>query len=250
MKNTKAELTVSEETRYEILKRKIKAGIDTAFGVGLALTEIRDNELYRADYDTFEEFCKTEYEIERRRAYQLIEAAEMKMCTNGTQIENERQARALANVAPEDRKEVMDEVKKGGKVTAAAIAAAAKKVKPKTIELDKEGHPIPDEIMEDWNRAEGFSEMLRKISEVRCALQKGFDAGDIVFAELTNGVIAETSSLYGTLKSVIPHSVCTTCQGHGRKKCSLCKGRGFISHFAYKMFVPEEIKVLRQKAKK
>lgn len=240
----KNELTYAEETRFDVLKSRIKKGLNTAFQVGLALMEIRDLKLYRVDFDSFEAFCKKEYEIERAHAYRLIEASEIKMSPIGDKIENEAQARALAHVPLEEREEVMDKVEKGGKVTAAAIKEAAAK---KVIELDKEGHPIPEEILEDWRRAESFSEVIRKVSEVRVALAKGLEDQDVVFAEVKNGTLADLHAIYTALKCVVPHAVCTSCQGRNRKKCSLCKGRGFISSFAWKTFVPEEIRKMRSK---
>ena len=35
--------------------------------------QIRDNRLYRETYGTFEEYCKEKWNLERRRAYQLID---------------------------------------------------------------------------------------------------------------------------------------------------------------------------------
>lgn len=43
--------------------------------IGLALATIRDRRLYRAEFRTFEEYCRERWGFSRRRAYQLIACA-------------------------------------------------------------------------------------------------------------------------------------------------------------------------------
>lgn len=94
----------------------ISQGLKAFVAVGLALTAIRDGRLYRAAHKTFEAYCQQRWRLGRTRAYQLVKAAEIvsKMPTNGGQIENERQARALAAVPPHLRQEVLERAKKAG----------------------------------------------------------------------------------------------------------------------------------------
>ena len=44
---------------------------------GLALMEIRDGRLYRAEFGTFEEYCNQRWGWERAHAYRLIDAAQV-----------------------------------------------------------------------------------------------------------------------------------------------------------------------------
>ena len=69
--------------------------------------------LYRADFSTFEDYCKEKWGWTRRYSDNLIEAAGVvaslpKNENHGSQITNERQARELAKVEPVRRVEVLE----------------------------------------------------------------------------------------------------------------------------------------------
>lgn len=253
-----AEITAIAERRYEKLKAQIRQWVNDRFAIGEALREIRDGELYKHEYPTFEAFCLTEYDFKVRRAYQLIEAAEVKASLKNVQhvahLENPRQAAALAAVPEEDRETVLETAAETGKVTAKSITEAAAKVAPaappkptKAIHLDKTGYPIPDGILDDWERAEGFGATLRRISEIKCLVDDGLKDDDyVLFAEITNSTIATLKNAYSELAQVIPYAVCPTCQGHNRDSCTLCRRRGFLSRFKFETCVPEDLRKIRE----
>lgn len=216
-----------------------------------ALAEIRDKKLYRAGFSTFEEYCRQKWGFSKQRAYQLLEGAEtVKSLPAKSQplVDSERQARALALVPPEQRAEVLEAANASGKVTAASITTAAQK-ETAIIELDKTGYPIPESILEDWWRAEAQRELLTQISEVRSRLKAALESEDVIFAEVSNTTIADLDNAYTTLKCVIPYAVCTSCQGLQRKKCTLCKQRGFLSKFGYEHWIPKETRELRERVR-
>ena len=126
-------LTTAETDRLARLETVIATGQQTFIEVGLALTTIRDNRLYRADHPTFESYLADRWpEIGRRRAYQLMDAAETAEHVNHgsqTAITNERQARALAGLTPAQQRDVVSEAGARGTLTAAAIERAAAKHK-------------------------------------------------------------------------------------------------------------------------
>lgn len=116
--------------------------------VGYALTVIRDQALYRVNYDTFEDYCREEWDLGRPRAYQLIDShtvvhnlSTMVDKTNSSTMEilpaNERQARPLAILTIEQQiavwRQVVEEAA-GRKITATMVqqcvdALLQKKVK-------------------------------------------------------------------------------------------------------------------------
>jgi len=112
---------------------------------------------------------------------------------------------------------------------------------------DKTGVEIPDCILVDWQRADAVKELMYKLSEVRCEVRKGLEAGDVVWRE-TSAILAHLNNAYGELKVVVPFAVCT-CGGHNRKACAFCKGRGFLSEFRYEKCVASEVKKMREKKK-
>jgi hypothetical protein len=264
-KQARSSRSVSSQSRYEVLKDKVRNWWDDRFKVGAALQEIRDQNLYKTEYTTFEDFCQTEYGFERAHAYRLIGFAEVKesikMSPIGDKIKRESQARALAPVSEEKRVEVMEKVAEKGPVTAKAITEAAREVvspkpeppvksskeeRPKV--LDKTGYPIPDAILSDWQRAEAFGSNLREISRIKSALKKGLDESDLIFGEVTNTTVSTLSNAYGDLKRILPYAVCPTCQGRTPKKCTTCRSRGFVSEFFYNTCIPEETKKIRERA--
>lgn len=80
--------------------------------VGSAVLTISDRRLYRATHSTFEDYIQDKWDMTARRAYQLCEAAEVVMklenVKHASQIENARQAEALAKAPEEKRDEVLE----------------------------------------------------------------------------------------------------------------------------------------------
>jgi len=102
-----AELTLQESTLLEHCETRIERGIGVFLEVGDALLVIRDSRLYRASHPTFEAYCQDKWNIERRRAYQLISAAQVvrnvqdSLSVNrGTHSVTERVLRPLTGLDP------------------------------------------------------------------------------------------------------------------------------------------------------
>lgn len=156
-------------------------------------------------------------------------------------------AREVLRKAPNEE---IQKIERGEKtVTKVAAETKAKEEKPKAKEtsLDKTGYPIPESVVPDWVRAEGWAKLiLGLVSDARSQLKAGFENDGLILTEVTNSTVADLNNAYTSLKCVVPYAVCTSCQGRQRKKCNLCKGRGFISEFMWRQVVPEETKKIRQ----
>jgi hypothetical protein len=85
---------ISESQRLIELENTIQRGQKQWLEVGLALTEIKERRLYRADYGTFKAYCQAKWGWSDKRAYQLCAAAEEANVNHGRTFSNERQARA------------------------------------------------------------------------------------------------------------------------------------------------------------
>ena len=127
-------LTVQEETRKAQLEATIERGMQTFVEVGLALMEIRDGRLYRAEFGTFEEYCNQRWGWTRMRASQLIAAASVVQNVNNC-LQNpatESQARPLAALPPAQQREAWERVLEtapNGKITAAIVTQAAQAIR-------------------------------------------------------------------------------------------------------------------------
>ena len=85
-------------------ERTISEGLQTFFEVGLALAAIRDGQLYRQDYRTFEDYLKDRWDYGRRYGYYLIDAGQTykTVCTISAQPPaNENQVRPLIGLEPD-----------------------------------------------------------------------------------------------------------------------------------------------------
>lgn len=113
----------------------IERGLKTFVEVGQALREIRDDRLYRAEYETFEEYVEKRWEMGQSRAYQFIDAAQIvESLKSSTIVEllpsNEAQIRPLSILQTEQQPQVWQEAVStapNGKVTAAHVAATVQK---------------------------------------------------------------------------------------------------------------------------
>jgi hypothetical protein len=144
------QLTPQESTLLAQCESTIRSGLDKFVAVGLALATVRDERLYRAEFDTFEAYAETRWNISRRRAYQFIDAAPVaqELATQGITV-NEAQARALASVPAEQRAEVYEQAAASGKVTAASIGNAAKSTTTTETACEKDFTKLATAISRD-----------------------------------------------------------------------------------------------------
>ena len=124
----------------------IKSGWKTFLEVGAALTQVRDQKLYRDKYGTFENYCLGELGFSRPYAYNLMGSAEVsKQLSSIEDIArkplNEAQLRELIPVPEEKRVDALRSAIKLAKdqpLTAKIVHQAAAKFKPKkTIKARK-----------------------------------------------------------------------------------------------------------------
>ncbi len=122
-------MTLAEAQHLDRCENIITRGMKTFIEVGNALSEIREDRLYRASHGTFDEYCRDRWGWTSSRARQIIGAAET--VTNvtaigGTAPGTESQARELAGLTAAQAATVMRVAheRSTGKVTAAEIRAA------------------------------------------------------------------------------------------------------------------------------
>lgn len=123
-----ATLTVAEADLLAEAEAVIERGIKTFIEVGEALASVRDNRLYRADFATFEDYCRERWGFSRQRALQLIDASEVATTIVVTGLPapaNEAQARELAPLlsSPGEMRAAFEDAieRSDGKPTAAVI---------------------------------------------------------------------------------------------------------------------------------
>lgn len=211
-----AMLTSEEMIRLKRLEQTIKNTKAHALECAVALAEICEAKLYRAEFRSFEAYCRAKWDWSREYAYRLLQTAKPKALP-GKRSKKGRKAAAPPPPAPDTSK-------------------------PRDVELDKLGRVIPEEILPGWHRAEEFQELLSQLSLVKVAVEDGLKSEDPIFVEVQNTTLAEIKAVIGDLRRVLPYAVCTTCHGHKPDRCKLCKRRGWISKFLYDTAVAKELK--------
>jgi hypothetical protein len=146
----------------ERLEGIIRCNLQSFYEVGRALMEIRDQGLYRdaKGYATFEEYCKKEWDFSRIRAYQLIEAVEVKenvLTRVNIEPSSEKQIRPLVKLTPEKQREAWQQAvatAQDGKVTAAHVYKIVKgMVEPGTKQKKEEESEALFHLKRWWDRA-------------------------------------------------------------------------------------------------
>jgi hypothetical protein len=119
--------------RYEQLKQQVTLGLENFRRLGKALGEIRDKELFKIEFTSFEQCCETHWKISKTHAHRLIAAATIAELLEpmGYEVQNERQVRPLRDLEPDDQVAAWSEAQEEGG-TADAVERAAAKRRPRT----------------------------------------------------------------------------------------------------------------------
>lgn len=64
-------LSEMEKARYKKLNKEILRNLGAFYVVGMSLMEIRDRELYREDFKSFEAYCKKVFDLGKSHSYRL-----------------------------------------------------------------------------------------------------------------------------------------------------------------------------------
>jgi hypothetical protein len=125
MKGTMQTLTKYETSTLQGCEQVIEEGKRTFVDVGNSLMKIRDGKLYRAEFDTFEDYCQKRWGWTRQRSNQLIDAASVVSNLTTTVVipSCETQARPLAKLEPEQQREAWQRAQDRAQAEQRAVTA-------------------------------------------------------------------------------------------------------------------------------
>jgi hypothetical protein len=248
------QLTTSESAELDRLEKVVESGV---VEIGKALADIKEKQLFRRDYKTWEAYCEGRWRKTRQWADLTMKAAKViqALPETSTVVDeplNARQARELVKLTPEHRVEVLEKLKESGKpVTAKAIAETAKAVErdAEPVELkDDMGYIIPDELRETWLASDAISDRLTELNRLRKWFNNDVDWDDPVWRRAhRQGILSAGETMAMEIKDALPHCVCLTCNGKNVSRCRHCKGTGFLGKLALTT-TPKELIALREKA--
>lgn len=145
-------LNAQDRAELAQLETVIEQGLQTFHATGTALATIRNARLYRATHGTFEDYCEDRWNLKRRSAYRLIEAAGViENVSNWTQTlpANEAQARPLATISAIDQPKVWLEAvgtAPEGRVTAAHVARTVERFQRPTAVPASDDRPALPQV--------------------------------------------------------------------------------------------------------
>lgn len=117
-------LEPGEEAELARCEGVIARGLQTFVEVGLALATVREARLYRAQFATFEDYCRERWGMAARTAHQTIRSAGAVTMLGDCEVLPEREsvARVLALLAPNDAKRIwLEAIANDVRITAAAL---------------------------------------------------------------------------------------------------------------------------------
>lgn len=174
-------LTTTEEETLRECETVIERGLKTFYEVGTALLTIRDNRLYRVEYRTFEDYCRKRWQMDRHYAHRVIDAAQVaeNLLPMGNIPDNERQARPLTELEPDEQRivwTVVQDTAPAGKVTAVHVKSVVNVFKEILITNavdDGTGEQIKvSDIVNAAITEETYERMMRQKTHITEALEK------------------------------------------------------------------------------
>lgn len=236
---------------------------------GEILIAIREEKLFLAFADHFEDYCEQRRGITARRARQLIDFAktvqeivEFRSAQKGNSgsasadtysvpllPENERQTRPLSGLDPEEKAEAWEEAVSsangeqptGSQVKAAVQAREIGDEPEEAVYTDPCWHEVPDEVRPAFDQGltifvecDGYLRSLQEAMDTLSRTPGGEQMRQWLSPHKSGEKVInksrELQDLRGHLKLTRPHSVCPWCAG---KKCSKCSDTGWVSKMTW-----------------
>ena len=235
-------LNVVERRSLESLEKVIERGVESFLATGSALKEIRDQRLYREGHKTFEAYVKARWEFDRSRAYQLIDASDLKADLStivdknpkADEVKTEGQLRELASVPTESLAEVIAkaaEIAGDAPLTAKVLKEAREQVlepeeptaeEPACEDVEPEPEPVGPLQCVGW-----FNDQIKLINELYRNLDTVAEVpGNELLVSRRRAILRDIEHVKGSFRAVMPHAICPRCHG---KCCTQCGNMGWVN---------------------
>ena len=235
-------LSVVERRSLEKLEKVIESGVESFLATGSALKEIRDQRLYREGFKTFEAYVKARWSFDRSRAYQLIDASDLKADLStivdknpkADEVKTEGQLRELASVPTESLAEVIAkaaEIAGDAPLTAKVLKEAREQVlepeeptaeEPACEDVEPEPEPVGPLQCVGW-----FNDQIKLINELYRNLDTVAEVpGNELLVSRRRAILRDIEHVKGSFRAVMPHAICPRCHG---KCCTQCGNMGWVN---------------------
>jgi len=229
-------LTPPEAFRFKILKGDVAKWLQQTPEAIAALMEIRDKRYYRAEFNTFEEFCQKYCGWTRRRVDQIIKgAAEVKELPKSVAAQVEKMSSTPSQPSQPSNEGSGSSDGEGGEGGNGDGGGEPDPPKP-DIELDSVGYPIPKGCLDVWERKDEAQKFLTSLSKLKSVVVTAREEKDPLFLSVSLQIVEDhLARSYQFMTEAKPYAVCSACQGVDQIKdgCRLCKGVGLLSKFGF-----------------
>jgi len=162
-------LSLRQRSRLDQLEAVIRRGRKQYVAVGNALAEVRDDELYREDYDTFQAYLRGKWDLSESHGYRLIDAAEVadNISPAGEAPDTERQARELVGLSPEGQAEVWEDATEdvGPQPTAEVLRKYRAEYESKPTEQERQKAREGRRRANAWMKERGVPQVVRDVAK-------------------------------------------------------------------------------------
>lgn len=232
-----------ERRRLEKLEKVVSVGVESFLATGSALKEIRDQRLYREEFKSFDAYIKTRWGFDRSRAYQLIDASEIKAelstivdkAPKAEELKTEGQLRELASVPSESLAEVVQkaaEIAGNAPLTAKVLKEAREQVL-EAEELDDREASAPKSTAVEAGPLQcvaWFKEQIRLVNELKRNLDRVEESpGYELINSKRRSMLLEIEHIKGGFIAAMPHAICPRCYGEGEEGCAQCGNMGWVN---------------------
>lgn len=236
-------LTTDELQKLTDLESQIDKGIQTFLDVGSALSEIRDNKLYRSTHMTFDQYLRDRWGFSRGYGYYLIQAAEVsenvfggerhnltEQATDLPPIPTERHARALAKAPPNKQKEAWAKATANAAKSKPTVRETGQAV-AEVIEAQHVRNVDPAEQLANNIKTASQSgrELIRHMNDAMSLLESlrptpGFE----LLVSKNQQIKSFMQSAKNCISASLPAAICPKCKGKPNG-CPTCGNLGWIN---------------------
>jgi len=234
-------LNSAERSKWRTLRPRCQSRMAGMWELIADLRVIRDEKLYREDFNTFDSFVRDELGLERTYAYRLIDAAETKERLSTIvdknpeveSIQSEWQLKELKNVPDCQLAEVVEKAaviaSDLGKPMTAAILRQAREevleqseepeVEPAAVEMSPAEMAVQNASVgrEILNAISGVMKLVRDVPEA---------TGTERLRNCAKSVLNDLQNARNAVSVSMPAGVCPRCKGVG---CIQCGNMGWVN---------------------
>ena len=107
---------------------------------------------------------------------------------------------------------------------------------PEKKVLDSTGRQVPEHLVNYFERANEYRQMIRQLNDMLKTVRNGKDAGDLFYRYIKiENLTAEIGNVKRIFRFALPYSICPYCGAdENNAECRACDGCGFVNEATYR----------------